>query len=201
MNSSPENRDPLTGLISRQIGLATLDSFIEHFNRVALLFCDVDQFKSLNEMLGHMRGDEELCRIARDLERICAPYPVWRMGGDEFVVLLHEVSLQQVREVADKILASQPPQAAPSWSDVPFAPCMSFSIGIALYPTHATSAENLLHAADIALFKAKDGGRLPDGIPYTGRNRAMMWGDFLDEFPDQSARFLNPEFLASQQKG
>ena len=144
-----------------------------------------------------MRGDEELCRIARDLERICAPYPVCRFGGDEFVIILHEVSLEAAREVADKILASQPPQQAPSGGGTPF---MSFSIGFALFPTHATNAENLLIVADMALFRAKESGRLPDGTAYTGRNRAMTWGDFLDESSDQSTRFSNPEFLASQRK-
>ena len=197
MSSSLENRDPLTGLFSRHTGHEILHNFIEHFNRVALLFCDVDRFKSFNDIFGHMRGDEELCRIARDLERICAPCPVCRFGGDEFVVVLHEVSLQQAREVANQILASQPPQLVPVGGEDSY---MSFSIGIALHPTHATGAEHLLEAADIALMKAKDGGRLPDGTPYTGRNRAMTWGDFLDEFPHESARFLNPEFLASQQK-
>ncbi|BCM91045.1 diguanylate cyclase DosC [Abditibacteriota bacterium] len=194
MSSSYEKRDPLTGLFSRRTGHEILSNFVEHFSRVALLLCDVDRFKSLNECFGHMRGDEELCRIARDLERICAPYPVCRMGGDEFIIVLHEVSLQQARDVADKILASQPPQLVPAGGEAPF---MSFSIGFALFPIQATSAEHLLHAADVALLKVKRGGRLPDGTPYTGRNRAMTWGDFLDEFPEQSARFLNPDFAAT----
>lgn len=197
MNSppSPSNRDPLTGLMSRQTGLEILSNFVERFDSVALLFCDVDHFYTINEMLGHIRGDEELCRIARDLERICAPSPVCRMGGDEFAIVLHEVSLQQAREVADKILAFQPPQMMPVAGQAPF---MSFSIGIARFPTHATNAENLLIMADKALMKAKEGGRLPDGTPYTARNRAMTWGDFLDESPHESARFLNPEFLATR---
>ncbi len=189
-------RDSLTGLPTSRAGLAFLDDSVEHNSQVALLLCDVDRLMYVNAEFGHLRGDEELRRIARDLERVCAPSPVFRFGGDEFVIVLPEQSLEGAREVAARILASQPPVEILATSvgrGTPIA-TLSFSIGIALFPTHALSAEKLLHAADIALLKAKDGGRLPDGTAYSGRNRAMAWGDFLDEFLDQSAQFLNSDF-------
>lgn len=193
MSNAPDERDALTGLISWQTAKAILQDSLEHNGQVALLYCDVDRISNFNAEFGHKRGDAELQRIARDLERICAPYPVCRLGGEEFLIILQEHSLEQAREVAEQILASQPPLLV-LHDGVRLVETLSFSIGLALFPTHALSAENLLRAADIALLKAKRGGRLPDGAPYSGRNRALTWGEFLDEFPQESAQFLNPEW-------
>lgn len=185
----------------RRAALAVLNSAIEHNKQVALLLCDVDQFRYFNAESGHARGDEELRRIARDLERVCAPFPVFRFGSGEFIIVMPDQSLEAARALAARILASQPPLEFVLTSVGRGTPVqtLSFSIGIALFPTHALDAEKLLHATDVALLKAKGqggsrGGLLPDGTPYVPRNRAMTWGDFLDEFPQQSARFLNPDF-------
>ncbi len=196
--TNPPLRDSLTGLGSRHAFLQTLEGSLRFCGRVALLLCDVDRFKVWNDAFGHKRGDRELRRIARDLKQICAPFQVFRFGGDEFVIVLHEHSIEQAREVAAQILASQVPRVVL----VNGAPveAMSFSIGFALFPDHALDAEKLLAAADVALMKLKGQGGprgplLPDGTPLPRGNRALAWGDFLDEFPDQSAGFLNPDFL------
>jgi len=194
MSNTFDERDALTCLFSRQAAMGILHKSLEHNGQVALLFCDVDQLRYLNVEFGHERGDAELQRIARDLERTCAPYPVYRFGGDEFLVILPEHSLEQARQMAERILASQPPFVV-LHDGVRPVETLSLSIGFALFPTHALSAEKLFWAADIALLKAKRGGRLPDGMPYSGRNRALTWGDFLDEFPHQSAEFLNSNWL------
>ncbi len=191
---NPESLDALTGLGNLRAARSLLENLIESEQQFALLYCDVDLFKWVNEMLGHYRGDEELCRIARDLERICWPFPVFRTSGDEFLIVLPEHSSEQAREVAEQILASQRPFAVFIEG---YGESLTFSIGFALFPDHALDAEKLLQAADVALWKAKSGGRLSDGTPYVGRNRVMTWGDFLDEFPDQSARFLNAAFVNS----
>ena len=189
-----DERDPLTGIGSRRAGLAVLEGCVERDEPFALLFCDIDRFRHFNAAFGHARGDEELCRIARNLERICAPHPVFCFGGNEFLVVLQERSLEEARESAQQILSSHPPVTVPHEGSSPVQ-ALTFSIGFALFPTHALDAEKLLHAADIALLKAKRGGRLPAGSPFAGRHRALTWGDFLDEFPAESARFLNPDFV------
>lgn len=191
-------RDSLTGLGSRHAFLQTLEGSLRFGGRVALLLCDVDRFKVWNDAFGHKRGDRELRRMARDLKQICAPSPIFRFGGDEFGVVLHEHSLERTREVAAQILASQPPRAI-LLSGTPVE-TLSFSIGFALFPDHALDAEKLLQAADVSLMKLKGQGGprgplFPDGTPIPRGNRALTWGDFLDEFPDQSAGFLNPGFV------
>jgi len=194
MSSTSDERDPLTGVGSGRASQEVLHASIEHNRPVGLLLCDVDNLRYINAEFGPERADAELRRIARDLERICAPCPVFRLGGDEFLVILHERSPEQTRDLAQRILKSQPPLTV--WHDgVRPVETLSLSIGFALFPTHALTAENLLRATDIALLKSKDGGRLPDGTPYVGRNHALTWGDFLDEFPEQSAEFLNPDFI------
>ncbi len=194
MTSPLDERDALTGLLSWRAGMAVLPTSLEHNEQVALLFCEVDRLFTFDAELGHERSDTELRRIARDLERICALYPVYGFGGGAFFIILPEHSLEQARDVAERILASQPPLLV-LHEGVRWVETLTLSIGFALFPTHALSAENLLRAADVALMKAKEGGRLPDGTSYSGRNRAVAWGDFLDEFPQQSAEFLNPEWL------
>ncbi len=100
--------------------------------------------------------------------------------------MLPDASLEMAREVAETIRASRKPIfVVPDKKEIV---TLTLSLGIAHFPTHASGAQNLLEAADLACFKAK-GGRLPDGTRY-GSNRVMAIGDFWDEFPDQSARFL-----------
>jgi len=187
-----ENYDPLTGVLTIKWAREKLDFLVAHSSQVALIMIDVDRMKLLNDTYGHYRGDEELIRIAREIEKISGANTdalVCRFGGDEFLIVLNEASSETAHQIAEKIRASQKPIFIRS--DEKEIAALTLSIGIAHFPTHVSTSEGLMRAADLALIKAKDSGRLPDGTPYIGRNRVMAIGDFLDEFPEQSAKFLN----------
>lgn len=187
-----QNRDALTGLGNRKYGLEQLELAVENCAQVALLFIDVDRMKTFNCSLGHLPGDEAIIQIAREIEAESGANSVSsRFGGDEFVVILPENSLEQAREVAERIRAQR--EEVGVEIEGKKVATLTLSIGIAHFPTHVSSAQHLLEAADLAMWKAKGqqgSSRLPDGTPYTGRNRVMAIGDFWDDFPEQSAAFL-----------
>ena len=158
--------DPLTGLPNRT-------SFMEHLERsmivpndgdvprLALLFIDLDNFKRVNDSLGHLVGDALLRTIAtRITASLRATDVVARLGGDEFVVLLANLAPDaqhaiDAEDVALKLLAaiSAPVDAEGRPLSVPP------SIGIALYPGHGTTPEELVKHADSAMYLAKARGR------------------------------------------
>jgi len=154
--------DGLTGLPNRSL----LTDRIQHAldrraptaEMVALLFCDVDGFKNVNDEYGHRTGDELLRIIASRLTSVVRPEDtVSRIGGDEFVVLLDQAfSIDDIASVAARMRAavSEPIIAGPARFDV------SVSIGIAVSVTgeSARTPEELLHDADEAMYKAKRQG-------------------------------------------
>lgn len=123
---------------------------------VALAFLDVDHFKDVNDTLGHAAGDELLIQLAQRLREQIGPEDILgRLGGDEFVVLLPHRDAESAGRVATGItealaaplrLGSRPIQ-------------MSASIGISLYPDHATDIDTLMQQADAAMYMAKQAGR------------------------------------------
>jgi len=128
-----------------------------HGKSLALLFLDVDHFKSVNDSLGHAIGDQLLRSIARRLVAcVRSSDTVSRQGGDEFVVLLSEVThAQDVASTADKILAavSRPHRIGDQDLHI------TVSVGIGVYPSDGADAEALLKSADLALCHAKANGR------------------------------------------
>src|SRR5690606_17533908 len=120
--------------------------------RVALLFVDLDNFKSINDTLGHNFGDRVLQAIAARLRKAAGERALLaRLGGDEFTVLIEDVkSVEEVEAYAAALV------------DVLHQPisidgrslATSASVGASLYPDHAEDAESLLRAADVALFRA-----------------------------------------------
>ena len=128
-----------------------------HRQNLAVLFVDLDRFKHINDSLGHAIGDRVLQSAAERL-RACvrSSDTVSRQGGDEFVILLHEVTHAQDAAVsADKILVAL---SAPHDIDG-HELHVTVSIGIATYPADGTDAETLLQNADFAMYHAKDSGR------------------------------------------
>jgi diguanylate cyclase (GGDEF)-like protein len=124
---------------------------------VGLLFVDLDQFKPVNDSLGHGVGDKLLqCVAQRLLRSVRSSDTVGRFGGDEFLVLLADVEpTQDFSACADKIVqAVNAPYEIESHTLF-----ITASIGIATYPAHATEAESLLKYADMAMYQAKNGGR------------------------------------------
>ena len=128
-----------------------------HRQNLAVLFVDLDRFKHINDSLGHAVGDRLLQSTAQRL-RACvrSSDTISRQGGDEFVILLHEVTHAQDAAVsADKIRLAL---SAPHHIDGHDLH-VTASIGIATYPADGTDAETLLQHADFAMYHAKDSGR------------------------------------------
>lgn len=155
------HHDPLTQLPNRRQLSARLTEALSRASatrrKLGLLFVDVDNFKSVNDTLGHDFGDRVLQGIADRLrEAIGERGLLARLGGDEFTILMEEVdSLDEVEAQASAIVATL---QQPLTIDGRLL-ATSASVGASLYPDHADNAEQLLRAADVALFRAKELGR------------------------------------------
>jgi diguanylate cyclase (GGDEF)-like protein/PAS domain S-box-containing protein len=135
----------------------TLANAQRYQRKFALLFIDLDNFKPINDSHGHRVGDAVLCEIARRLsEHIRASDTVARLGGDEFVVLAPEIeNLAEAGILADKVVRIL---ASPLMIDgIEFG--ITVSIGVATFPADGESAEELISAADRAMYAAKNDGR------------------------------------------
>ena len=152
--------DPLTQIPNRRmlqdrVGQA-LASAEREGKQSALLFIDLDQFKTINDSLGHSAGDQLLIEVAkRLLGCVRRMDTVARLGGDEYVVLLTEVTLEGASEVARKILdvVARPFQF--DEHELGVTP----SLGISIFPQDGCDFETLLKHADTAMYRAKDAGR------------------------------------------
>jgi diguanylate cyclase (GGDEF)-like protein len=151
------SHDPLTGLFNRRGTFDRLEEVLAATTGpVGVLYCDLDRFKAVNDLLGHRGGDQFLTvladRISRSLDQRCV---AGRIGGDEFVVLLPDHDASMSLAVANRIVAvlSQPVHA--EGREVP----SSASIGVAVQPDHGTSSSDLLRHANAALHRAKRSGR------------------------------------------
>ncbi|RMF18987.1 MAG: EAL domain-containing protein [Gammaproteobacteria bacterium] len=158
--------DALTGLANRRLFSDRLEQSLRaasrDHTRVALLFLDLDQFKRINDTLGHDAGDQLLKTIAERLKGcVREKDTVARLGGDEFVILLTDVHEDNaVRVVARHVLTElkRPMQINNHELRV------STSIGITLAPDDGNDVEKLMKNADLALYKAKANGR--DGYQF-----------------------------------
>lgn len=153
--------DPLTTLPNRLLGRELIERAIANarrkHSRMALLFVDIDHFKSVNDTLGHIAGDELLCEVALRLTRIVrASDIVSRQGGDEFLVALTDIGDVDAINIAaahvvERLIESYELNQAPISS--------SCSIGIAVFPDDAEDFDTLLRLADIGMYQAKEAGR------------------------------------------
>jgi len=154
-------RDFLTGLPNRALLTDRLAQAIElarrHVKRVALMYIDLDQFKRVNDSLGHTVGDQLLQSVAGRLQD-CVRHSdtVSRQGGDEFVVLLTEVEApQDAALVAEKLIRA----IAEPHSVGEHRLLVTVSIGISLFPDDGENVETVLTNADAAMYCAKRNGR------------------------------------------
>ena len=153
--------DALTGLANRNLFQDRLEHAINTARReqrgLGLLFIDLDRFKEINDTLGHAAGDELLKQVAVRLQAsIRASDSVARLAGDEFVALIENVTDRQpLAGLAGKILAqlNEPFRLNGSLESI------SASIGIACYPEDALAPQELMQAADQAMYEAKRRGR------------------------------------------
>ena len=190
--------DPLTGLPNRALFLDRLDRTIVQSNRkpdhrFAVMFVDLDKFKSVNDTLGHQAGDELLISAARRLEScVRQEDTVARMGGDEFAILLDDVTdVRDATRIADRINLEL---ALPFQLARREVAC-SASIGIAFNQTGYRSADQVLQDADTAMYRAKAGGRARYEVFDTDMHRRALAqlrleGELRDALPRHEFRVV-----------
>ncbi|MFZ0499298.1 MAG: EAL domain-containing protein [Steroidobacteraceae bacterium] len=169
------NRVLLNDRLTQALALAR-----RHQKRLALLFLDLDRFKGINDSLGHAIGDRLLQSVAeRLLACVRSSDTVSRQGGDEFVILLSEVTQPADAAVtAEKILLALSMPHRIDQQDLHLAA----SIGVVTYPDDGTEAKTLLKHADLAMYCAKDSGRNtyrlfePDMNGYTADRQSLESG-------------------------
>ncbi len=176
------HHDALTGLPNRSLLLDRLNQALaqgdRNVHKVAVMFLDLDRFKSINDTLGHAVGDELLKQVSQRLKAgIRAIDTVSRLGGDEFVVVLQELMFpDDATLVAEKILAALQPTVRVDEHELHVTP----SIGIAVYPDDGRDAYTLLKNADTAMYHAKA----------AGRNNFQFFASAMNE---KAARFFSIE--------
>ncbi|QIM49525.1 diguanylate cyclase [Pusillimonas sp. DMV24BSW_D] len=153
--------DPLTGLANRWCFLDRLDTALSQTRlrgrSLALFYIDLDHFKPVNDQYGHAVGDELLKQVSRRISHFLRTTDLaGRIGGDEFMVyLLEDTQPEKCMDIATRLCEAlqNPFQLGPYQANI------SASIGIALYPEHGVDVHSLSHAADKAMYQAKNGGR------------------------------------------
>ena len=175
------HHDDLTGLPNRALLRERLQQELAHArresNQLALLFLDLDRFKSVNDTMGHDGGDQ-LLRVTASRLRACVREcdTVARLGGDEFVVLLTGLeSPQHAAMLAGQILASLSQSFKIDGTEC----FIGVSIGISVFPADGATADELLKHADIAMYRAKAAGRgrfvfFEDSMNVEQRERSWM---------------------------
>jgi diguanylate cyclase (GGDEF)-like protein len=151
--------DVLTGLPNRGLLLDRLEHALQMSRRrsskVALLFCDLDGFKPVNDRFGHAAGDALLVDVAQRLTGcVRESDTVARLGGDEFAILLEDIKAAEVDAACERVLAALRSGAVVSGHKVQ----LGVSIGVAMGDT-GSSAEHLLRNADMAMYEAKSRGK------------------------------------------
>lgn len=149
--------DSLTGVKTRRFFLEALHQEWKRSSRsgrpFSLVMVDLDNFKQVNDSCGHMEGDLLLARVGRQIEeRSRHSNVVARYGGDEFVVLMPETSIDQAEVLADRlrrVLTADPVLAEQK---------VTASMGVASFPLHGFTSEEVLRAADLAMYAAKSSG-------------------------------------------
>lgn len=155
------NHDPLTGLPNRELLFDRLKQALafegRHNNLLALMILDLDNFKTVNDTLGHVVGDVLLKDVAKRLQQCMRQYDtVARFGGDEFVIVVNQMpELHDIVKFAEKVLELfQRPFLI---LDQPTY--VTTSMGISVYPLQSTTVEGLLKTADTAMYQAKREGK------------------------------------------
>jgi len=166
--------DDLTGLASRSRTVAELDRHLRNSGNPALLFCDLDQFKVVNDSLGHAVGDRLLASLGERLsKRLNGPdIMVGRLGGDEFAVVIADGTLAEAEAAAELAFDA----VSQSFTLVGRSVKIGMSIGICVAnKNEPQSAAMMFERADMAVYQAKE----------QGRNRTVVFGPELQERVDR----------------
>ncbi|MHB8963847.1 MAG: bifunctional diguanylate cyclase/phosphohydrolase, partial [Saccharofermentanales bacterium] len=169
------NQDTLTGLFNHRYFHECLNNALKsaktHRRPLSLLMCDMDYFKQFNDIHGHQGGDELLHDVAKFfIDHLSKQHPVFRYGGDEFAVLLPNVSPEEAKSIANDLREKF---AAKIFKGEEYLPNENFtmSIGISTYDPAQKTTPKLLRDADVALYKAK----------IFRKNRVEAYVSILDE--------------------
>ncbi|MDD2499212.1 MAG: diguanylate cyclase [Geobacter sp.] len=175
------SHDYLTGLPNRVLLFDRLKQLLafeaRHNTLLAVMIIDLDNFKTINDTMGHLAGDVLLKKVAQELQKCMRQYDtVGRIGGDEFVIIVNDVkSIQDIITFAEKIRSTfQKP-----FDIVGQKTFITTSIGVAVYPLHGSSIETLLKKADMAMYAAKRDGRntfrfFYDAMDFKGKDPSVM---------------------------
>jgi diguanylate cyclase (GGDEF)-like protein/PAS domain S-box-containing protein len=148
--------DDLTGLANRSSLTDRVEGLLANGTTASMLYLDLDQFKVINDSLGHQAGDEMLAQVAERLKGVCGPERyLSRLGGDEFAVLWPEANPDRTAGFADEIIRDI--RAPISLDGIEMY--STASVGVVHINSHYTSAADVLRDADIALYQAKADGK------------------------------------------
>ncbi len=167
--------DPLTGLYNRRLLEGRLQEEFSRSERQGQSFCvimaDLDNFKIYNDICGHLAGDNALRKTASLLRRTAREMDVvTRYGGEEFCLILPGIGKKESVFVGDRIRRAIEMENFPGESHLPLGR-LTISLGISAFPVDGVTANELIHAADLALYHAKA----------LGRNRLVLYEPSLDD--------------------
>jgi len=168
--------DPLTGLFNRRYADEVLASEFKRMKRkekpLGLILLDIDHFKAVNDTYGHQVGDTVLKLFSGLLtDNVRYEDVACRIGGEEFLIILPETSLDVAQERAEKIRKQFNEMELEH--DYKTLDPLSVSAGIAIYPNHGTTVDELLQIADRALYQAKDEGRNKVMVANSGNSKTI----------------------------
>ena len=167
--------DPLTDLYNRRFLEQRLQEEFSRSERQKQNFCvilgDLDNFKMYNDICGHLAGDNVLCKVANLLRRTARDMDVVsRYGGEEFCIILPGTGKKESVFVGERIRRTIETESFPGESHLPLGR-LTISLGIASFPADGVTSNELIHAADLALYRAKA----------MGRNRLVLYEPSIEE--------------------
>lgn len=172
------NHDPLTGLPNRRYFQEKLKAVgkSKEGDTVSILFIDMDRFKQVNDSFGHTKGDELLKLIANRI-RECMPsksHIITRQGGDEFIILLNNLKLEETKAVAERLVNHLKKPYLLDGNEI----YLGASCGISLYPLHTQNLDTLVIYADMAMYAAKK----------LGGNKAVVFNDQISKLDQERTK-------------
>jgi diguanylate cyclase (GGDEF)-like protein len=162
-------RDPLTNLYNQRMFWELLDYELDrcqrHDYQVALLMLDLDNFKAINDGYGHATGDKLLRQLSMELQSVLRTGDILaRYGGDEFVVVLPETSLEHAEQVSERLLQCMQDFSLETRNDGVVR--VTGSIGVGLFPEHADNRKDLFMFVDNLMYRSKSQGKNRISLPH-----------------------------------
>ncbi|MCH7332621.1 bifunctional diguanylate cyclase/phosphodiesterase [Acinetobacter modestus] len=171
--------------------------------KAAFLYVDLDRFKSVNDAFGHHIGDQLLIQMANRLhEKLSSNHKLFRIGGDEFVLISENTDVNQAMLLAEEVLHFIQEAYLIATKEIN----ISASLGIAMYPEHGTNVQDLLINADVAMLASKEQGRNTFTVFHSAtdqqdvRSQSKLINDLYKAVDEQQfVLFYQPKFTANYQ--